>query len=333
MGYFLIHGGSGDHSSEDRVRGICSLMPEPVEIFSPTPEEDWRYGLAELGALTRIRSENLRRSMGLGDWCLMSRPGPSRQLRAGVRRVLWGWDPPDIISGKQAAILGKFRRIVVSNERSRSLLGRAGLGKTVVLGPDPSFLVTSSFRSPDQLAEAETVGICVSAALSGLERRPGILYENYRCLIRWILRSTPWQIALIPYCVRKGRNDHLLQLALMRDFAGEDRLICREDGSCRELRHDLSLCRCCVGTAGVPAAWSCGVPGLCIGDSVRVRGLSAALFGAGAGVVLRVDGLRQEGDLTECFRQFLRREEFLRRRLEIAVPRYRQWAKEWSWDG
>ena len=332
MGYFLIHGGSGDHSSEDRVRGICSLLPEQAEIFSPVPEEDWRYGLAELGALTRIRPGSLRRVIRSGDWCVMAKPGAGRSVKRGVRRVLWGWEPSRPISRHQASLLGRYRRIVVTDERSRSLLRQAGLEKNVILGPDPAFLVERSPRKAERLLVSETVGICLSAAVAGLETRPGVLYENYCQLIRWILRNTPWQIALIPYCVRKGRDDHSLHLALMREFEGEDRLFGREDGSSCVLRYDLSLCRCCVGTAGVTAAWSCGVPGLCIGDSARARGLSATLFGSGKTGVVRVDRLGQEGNLTERFRQFLRQEDAMRRRLEIAVPRYRQWAREWSWN-
>ena len=331
MGYFLVHGGSGNHSVEDRVRGICALLPERAEIFSPAPEEDWRYGLAELGALSRIRPGSLRRSTKFGDWCLFTAPGIGGGLRPGVRRGLWGWEPAGPITRSQGKILGRYRRIVVTGERAQSLLRRAGLGKTVVLGPDPTFLVESSPRDAEELMVTDTVGICLSAAVAGMEVRSGILYENYKHLIRWILRNTTWQIALIPYCVKKCRDDQLLHLALMREFAGEDRLVCRKDGSSRQLRYDLSLCRCCVGTAGVPAGWSCGVPGLCIGDSGRARGLSATLFGTGEDAVVRVDSLRQEGDLAAQFHQFLRREDAMRRRLEITVPRYRQWAKAWVW--
>ena len=38
MGYFLMHGGSADHTSEDRIRGICSMLPERPEIFKQYEE-------------------------------------------------------------------------------------------------------------------------------------------------------------------------------------------------------------------------------------------------------------------------------------------------------
>ena len=97
------------------------------------------------------------------------------------------------------------------------------------------------------------------------------------------------------------------------------------------LRGDLSLCRCCIGTAGVSAAWSCGVPGLCLGASSRIQGLSQALLGTRQDGVLRVSELRTEKDLTQHFRFFLDREAAMRRWLEVSVPRYRHWAQQGTW--
>lgn len=331
MGYFLIHGGSADHTSEDRIRGICSVLKEPPEIFSAAPEEDWQYGLAELGELSRIRPGSMSRRIKQGDWCITSRPAAARETRRGVRRMLWGWEPAGELTRKQAAQLTRFHRIVVTDLRSRTILLRAGLGRSVRLGPDPSFLVSRCLRSAQPLLRGETIGLCLSASVAGFESQPGLLYQCYCHLIQWILKNTAWQIALIPYCTKKGSDDQHLNLALMRQFSGEDRLIIRPDGSSRELRGDLSLCRCCVGTAGVPAAWSCGVPGLCIGESRRVRGLSATLMGSSAGVVVRAGSLKCPEGLCRAFRKFLAQEDVIRYRLEVSVPRYRQWATEWSW--
>ena len=332
MGYFLMHGGSADHTSEDRIRGICSMLPERPEIFSTAPEEDWQYGLAELGALSRVRPGSTMRRIRMGDWCVTAYPAAGREMGRGVRRMLWGWEPAGELSRKQKKELARFHRIVVTDLGSRSLLIKAGLGRAVRLGPDPSFLVGRCLRSTQPLLRGETVGLCVSASASGFEVQSGLLFQNYCQLIRWILRNTSWQIALIPYCARKGSDDRQLDLALLRQFSGEDRLIIRSDGSCRELRGDLSLCRCCVGTAGVLAAWSCGVPGLCIGDSRRARSLSATLMGASCGAVIRADGLKEKDDLCRHFQRFLEKEDAMRQWLEVSVPRYRQWARDWRWQ-
>ena len=333
MGYCLVHGGSADHASEERIRGLCRMLPEQPEIYCAALEEDWRYGLAAVGALAQNRPGLVRRRLGWGDRCILSSPGAVDRLRPGVRRILWGWSPAGQISRRQAKELARFHQIVVTDARSGLLLRQAGLGSRVRLGPDPSFLVERQIRRLDGAFSRDTVGLCVSPAVGEFEVGNGLLFGSYCHLIRWILRNTDWQIAMIPYCAKRSCNDLLLHQALKRQFPGEDRLFCREDGDCRVLRGDLSLCRCCVGTAGATAAWSCGVPGLCLGAGNRALGMADALFGSSRETVVRVGQLRQECDLTERFRQFLRREEVLRRWQEVSVPRYRHWAGQWNWSG
>ena len=332
MSYFLIHNGSADHTSEDRIRGICTLLPEQPEIWSAAPEEDWKYGLAQVGALSRNRPGAARHRVRPGDWFITAHPRATGELRSGVRRVLWGWEPTGPLPRHHAAQLNRFHRIIVTDIRSKQYLRQAGIRQSVRLGPDPSFLVSSKLRPHQEAFQQDTLGLCVSSVTSGFEVRPGLMFQSYCTLIHWVLKNTSWQIALIPYCASSGCSDHPLHAALKSQFPKEDRLFLREDGDCRELRGDLSLCRCCVGTAGVPAAWSCGVPGLCIGASRRVQSLSATLFGSRREGVVRVSSLERPEELTTRFREFLGREDSMRRWLELSVPRYRQWTAQWPWQ-
>lgn len=333
MGYFLFHGGSADHCSEDRIRGLCQMLPRKPEICTGSPEEDYRYGLASLAALSRDRPGWAARRLRRGDWYVTTRPVCPDGLRMGVRTVLWGWAPVTAPDRRQAKALSRFHRIILTEPRSVELLSRAGVKKNVRLGPEPAFLVERQLRPIGNAFRQDTVGLCISPAAVRFEQMPGLLFHSYCHLVRWILKNTDWQIALIPYCAKNSCNDLLLQTAVKQQFAGEDRLFCRTDGDCRVLRGDLSLCRCCVGTAGVSAAWSCGVPGVCVGASSRVQGLADTLFGSGQESVVRVDSLKREEDLTARFVDFLRKEDALRRWLEVSAPRYRQWAGQWQWCG
>jgi hypothetical protein len=64
-----------------------------------------------------------------------------------------------------------------------------------------------------------------------------------------------------------------------------------------------------------------------------VAGLADTLFGSGQESVVRVDSLRAEEDLTMRFVEFLRKEDALRRWLEVSAPRYRHWIRQWQWCG
>ena len=333
MDYFLQHSGSGDHSSEDRIRGLCRMLPQKPEIYTDVLEEDWHYGLGSLAGLTRNRPGLVERRVRRGDWLVTTQPRTAANLRGGVRSVLWGWTSVGEIGSRQARELNRFYRVIVTEQYSMEQLRRAGVTRNVRLGPDPSFLVKRRLRPLNGAFRRDTVGLCISPVAGRLEKTEGLLFHSYCHLVRWILENTDRQIALIPYCVKFGRNDRLLHRALRDQFPGEDRILCRDDGDCRVLRGDLSMCCCCVGTAGVSAGWSCGVPGLCIGASSRVQGLAATLFGTVQDTVVRVASLKREDELTARFAEFMWREDALRRWLEVSLPRYRQWAEEWQWCG
>jgi hypothetical protein len=331
MGYYLLgHGGSADHSSEDRIRGICRFLPEKPELYSTSLEEDWRYGLGELAALNRLLPDDPGAEIGQEDWCVMLRPAWTDKLRKAGHTLLWGWTPvTEGLSRRLVRQLKSYRAVIVPDQKSVELLHTAGLRKNVRLGPEPAFLVQRQLRALRGGFRQDTVGVCFSPAVCRFERTEGLLYRSYCHLIRWILDHTTWQIALIPYCVKPCCNDELLQTLLLRHFCHEERLLRRDDGDCRVLRGDISLCRCCVGTAGVLAGWSCGVPGVCVGSSVRARNLSRALFGTLEPVV-GAGSLRGEEELTNRFRAFLRQEEVYRQRLERSAAQYRRWAMDWT---
>ena len=327
MGYYLLdHGGSADHGSEERLRGICRVLPERPEVHTFDLEEDWHYGIGAVAELTRQRP-NIKPE----DWCVTARLHGMDKLCRRAQTVLWGW-PPEMIDRRKARELGRLHRIVVTEDRTMALLRSAGVEKNVRLGPDPAFLVERQLRPLGGAFRQDTVGLCLSPTVCRFEVAEGLLFRSYCHLIRWILEHTTWKIALIPYCAKAKNNDCLLHAAIKRQFSEEIRVFCRGDGDCRVLRGDLSMCRCCVGTAGVLTGWSCGVPGLCVGASSRGLGLSERLFGSWHDTVVWAGGLNREDDLTERFRGFLKKEDALRRRLGLAAAQYHQWAADWSWS-
>jgi len=333
MGYFLLgHGGSADHGSEDRVRGICCVLPQQPELYSASLEEDWHYGLGELAGLNRYLPGEPQERIRPEDWQISLTPTLRDKLPKGSRTLLWGWTPvAENLSRRLIRRLRNYHTIIVSDPESVKLLYGWGLERTVRLGPDPSFLVRRQLRCLQGAFRKETVGLCFSPAVRRFERQQGVLYRSYCHLIQWVLEQTDWQIALIPYCVKSGCNDELLLRVLEQQFGKTGRILRRGDGDSRVLRGDLSMCRCCVGTAGALAAWSCGVPGLCIGSSVRARNLSRTLYET-AEPVVSVGSLRREEDLTVRFQAYLRREDVLRQRLERSVSQYRRWATDWTWQ-
>lgn len=327
MGYYLYgYGGSGDHESEDRIRGTCRLLPCQPELCSTHPEEDWHYGLASVAALTRQSAAKV----GKGDVCLTADPnGAVAAKKAGAKAVLWCWSPA-------YPLKGRLRRapdaVVVPDRHSLEYLCRSGLQKKARLGPDPGFLVERLLRPLDGGFCRDTIGLCFSAAVDRYERKPGLLFESYSLLIRYLLSQTDFEIALIPYCAKPWRDDRVLLQTLYERFQDSGRVRLRPDGESRVLRGDIGMCRMVIGSAGAVAAWSCGVPALCIGADFRAMGLAKELLGQWQGAVLPVAWLKDRADLTRAVREFFKQEDNQRRALESAVPSRRQQALSWDWD-
>lgn len=317
MGYFLYaHGGSGDHSSEDRIRGTCRLLPCRPELVTADPMGAYRYGLAALADISR------QPAVCRDDTCLVSIPGSGPG-----RRILWCWPDTALPAGWR-----KPETVVVTNTDAYQSLQRSGLGKSVHLGPDPCFLVDKTPRPVGSLFRRDTIGLCLSGKPRRYERRDGLLYASYCHMIQHLLNQTVFDLVLIPYCCSRRRNDSLLLTALYRQFQHTGRVFLRPDGDSPSLRGDLAECRFVIGSTGAMAAWSCGVPALCIGADPGAMGLAADLFGDWQDGVLPVAWIKEEADLAQAVLRFLRREDALRRMMATTVPFRRQRSQSWDWS-
>lgn len=320
MGYILCgHGGSGDHGQEDRIRGTCRLLPSRPTLLTPCIEEDWHYGLAEVADLA---------SPGAGfggeeDLYL------SATTHSSARNiVLWCWQGQSLPPHR----IHDFAAITVPNLMLLHRLHAQGVGSRLRLGPDPAFLVHRRLRPLDGAFRQDTVGLCLSPCLTTYECRPGLLFESYCRLMTHILTCTTMDIALIPYCVKRNRSDGSLLQALYHRFSACGRVFLRPDGDSPVLRGDLSLCRLVVGCSGAIAAWTTGVPALCIGADPYAMGVAQQLFQNWQKVLVPAAWLTDSGELTRHFSSLMKQEDSLRATLTQAVSRQRQRCLIWDWE-
>lgn len=302
MGYVLwAEAGVGLHSREDWIRGVCRVLPEQPTVLTGDPEADLSRGLgaiAELQRKIKPRKEDT--------WLL---PCPVKGTK-NAHLLGWSADCPQN--------LRRYRSITVPDKRSLRLLEAAGLEKKIRLGPDLSCLVERRIRPLAGAFRRDTVGLCPS--------RSSLPYSAYCKLIQYILLDTTFEIAIIPY----DSTDYPLLLALERQFRHSDRLQLRPPGSSQELRGDISLCRMVIGMGGAMAAWSCGIPALCLGASGRSVGLGMDTFGPWQETVVPFRELSNPDDLTARFRRFLHFEPILRQNLTNSIPRRRKEASNFS---
>lgn len=307
---FVLRGnrGFGDHAAEDWARGLCKLLPDRPEVVTPDLWGDIRYGAAELGGVFGEAPVGAH-------WYIDAAPmdlGPLR--RQGARTVLYGWSPGKL-TGRVLRQLRQYDLVVATEERSHRRLTHAGLGSRLRRGPDPAFLVDPAPDGPE--LPGNTVALCLSLPPEASES----LFDCWCRLVSLLLAETDRTVALVPYQVDRHCNDLLLHRALLRQLGQNRRLILCGNGPSPMLRGILSRCRCCIGFEGAVAAWSCGVPALCLSDTDRTCGLAGALFGCSAETVA---DWRQPEALPARVRRFLALEEryrsLLRQRLRELHP-------------
>ncbi len=249
----------------------------------------------------------------------------NRSLKSkGAKTVLWGcsFEPKDMTPSISCDI-ARYDLIVARESISYNLLKTHN--KNVILAPDPAFFLDSKeLPLPNGFLEYDTVGINISPLIMSLESEDGIAFQNYVCLVNYILKETKMNIALIPHVVEKGNDDREIIARLHEACGSSERIVIIDDHNAEELKGFISRCRFFVGarTHATIAAYSTCVPTLVVGYSVKARGIARDLFGVEENYVLNVQNLKKTEDLKEAFTWISNNEKSIKEHLSSFLPEY-----------
>ena len=195
----------------------------------------------------------------------------------------------------------------------------------ISLAPDTAFaLLPIELPLPEGFIENNTIGINVSPLVDRKGSGSGIVKENYRHLIEYILRSMDSAIALIPHVVWKDNDDRTSLNEFYEEFKDSGRVVLINDHNCMELKGYISRCRFFVGarTHATIAAYSSCVPTLVVGYSVKSKGIATDLFGSDDNYVIPVQSFKESDDLTKSFIWITEHENGIKKRLKNLMPDY-----------
>ena len=251
--------------------------------------------------------------------------------RAGCRTVLLGCSvEPETVPSLQQDLMN-YERIIARESITWQGLVEGGIPEErLSLVPDPAFTLETVPVSlsdaglfPAAYQQAPVVGINLSPMARDLEQVPGITMRAYERLIRDILGQTDMNIALIPHVVWLSNDDRGPLTALYETFRETGRVALVADAPARVLKGTIAACRFFIGarTHATIAAYSSLVPTLVLGYSVKSRGIARDLFpGQEEGLVLPVQGLSREEEISRAFFGLMEREEPLRTHLAQVMP-------------
>ncbi len=248
----------------------------------------------------------------------------------GAKTVLWGCSvEPDLLSRHDIAKdIARYDLIVARETISFEALKRTN--PNTLLAPDPAFFLdTMESPLPNKFIPGNTVGINISPLIMKSESKPGIAFECYRRLIAYILANTDMNIALIPHVVEQGNDDREPMQALYNTFHDHSRIVMIEDQDAMRLKGIISQCRFFVGarTHSTIAAYSCCVPTLVVGYSVKAKGIARDLFGSETNYVLPVQAIENAETLPQFFSWMITHEQRIRCHLQNTIPLYQETMK------
>lgn len=205
-----------------------------------------------------------------------------------------------------------------------SFLKDAGF-TNIGLAPDTAFMLpATNLPLPKGFVEGNTIGINVSHLVERKENKPGIVKENYRHLIEYILQNTDFSIALIPHVVWKDNDDRSILKVFYDEYKRSGRVVMIEDHNCMELKGYIGRCRFFIGarTHATIAAYSSCVPTLVVGYSVKSKGIATDLYGSNDNYVIPVQSFKEPDDLTKSFIWIMEHECEIKKHMEKIMPDY-----------
>lgn len=328
-----------EQPEEDNFYGLASL----AHIFPAKSEykKDFRFlsayiklkltgnytgidGLSYLSGISAAsREADIALSIGGDNYCY-SGTGLYAYLnqaykKRGIKTVLWGCSvEPDVVARSSVAEdLARYDLIVARESITYEAVKK--IQKNIILAPDPAFSMEPGICNIDERLSAENViGINISPMIISNEKNPGMAYENYKQLIRYILSETDATVALIPHVVWHSNDDRTVLRELYHDFHEDPRLVLVEDHTAPELKYIISQCSFFVGarTHATIAAYSTCVPTLVVGYSVKARGIARDLFGSEQDYVLPVQTLHAPDQLTIAFQKLWDKKDCIRSHLK-----------------
>lgn len=250
-----------------------------------------------------------------------------RLARAKKPMVLWGCSvEPDIICGETLEDLRAYDLIVARESITEAAMKAAGL--PVIRWCDPAFtMVSEELSLPAQWREGKTVGLNVSPLILNKSKNREQTLGAFVALVRHILDTTDYAVALIPHVFWQHDNDEDALGAIAAAFEDPRVFVLQGEGgrlTAPQIKGYISRLNALVTarTHASVAAYSTAVPTLVIGYSVKAKGIARDLFGDESGHLIPVQELAGEGELIAAFDALIERGDAERAFLKERLPAY-----------
>ena len=150
----------------------------------------------------------------------------NRYLRKkGTNTLLWGCSiEPKAMDEEMVSDLKQYKFVYARETITYNALLDKGV-EGARLCPDPAFLLEKEeVELPEGFQEGNTIGINLSPLIMSYEENEGAAFANYKELIKYLIKETNHQVALIPHVVWDHNDDRAPLRKLYNEFKDSGRI-------------------------------------------------------------------------------------------------------------
>ncbi|MBO1512364.1 polysaccharide pyruvyl transferase family protein [Metabacillus bambusae] len=287
-------------------------------------DESFGIRKSENNTIKHIKNADICLSIGGDNYCYGDQPGLYEIDRAikeqGKKLVLWGCSiGKEDMTDRTLNDLKLFDLILARETLTYNMLLEKGL-TNVKLCADPAFTMEKEeLPLPIGWKENKTVGLNFSPLVWKRNKDSQVSVKE---LIKHIINTTDFTIALTPHVIAEGNNDYEVLYKYFLEFKDTKRVIILPDNlNAIQYKGYIARMRFFIGarTHATIAAYSSHVPTMVLGYSVKSKGISKDLFGEEK-FVLNLAELSDSEKLNATFDQLLTEESEMINKLKLSIP-------------
>ncbi|WHF51429.1 polysaccharide pyruvyl transferase family protein [Chryseobacterium gotjawalense] len=301
------------------VQGLLSAVK--VKLFK---DESLAYRKIHESIIKLIPQYDIFLSIGGDNYCYGEQPGIyeiDRQIKkAGKKLVLWGASiGEEDLSEAKLKDLKSFDLLLVRESITERTLKKAGI-RNVKLVADGAFLMEKTeLPLPPGWQEGKTVGFNFSPLV--IKKNPESKNAAI-ALVQHILDTTDFTVCFVPHVIISGNDDYEILQEFEAHFKDSRRtLLLPNDLNATEYKGYIGRMKFFIGarTHATIAAYSCLVPTMVLGYSVKSKGIAKDIFSTER-LVLDLSEISDPVKLIARFEEMKAEEKELREILSAKVP-------------
>lgn len=291
-------------------------------------DESFALRKIENNIIKHIKNSDICLSIGGDNYCYGEQLGlfeiDKTIKEQGKKLVLWGCSiGKEDVTEKALEDLKLFDLILARETLTYNMLIEKGL-TNVKLCADPAFTMEKEeLPLPTGWNENNTVGLNFSPLVWKRNKNSQVAVKE---LIKHILNTTDYTIALTPHVISEGNNDYEVLYKYYDEFKDTKRVIILPDNlNAIQYKGYIARMKFFIGarTHATIAAYSSYVPTMVLGYSVKSKGISKDLFGEEK-FVLNLEELSDSQKLKATFDKLLAEENEIITSLQHSLPQIKR---------